>query len=74
MNNDIKVFEIRAGINEWWKFFYFIIVWFFQEKIFSIWLNTHFVYEDGKKISNGVDMNAVYDRNSTTQQTQVRQR
>ena len=54
-----------------WLFLVFectiIIYKTFQDRIFSAWLNTHFIYEEGKKLSNGCSITPddVDNRNNT---------
>ncbi|KAK4302796.1 hypothetical protein Pmani_025143 [Petrolisthes manimaculis] len=41
------------------------------EKLFSAWLNTHYIFEEGKKVSNGCEMTASDQNNHNTCSTQI---
>ncbi|RXG67519.1 Phosphatidylinositol 3,4,5-trisphosphate 3-phosphatase and dual-specificity protein phosphatase PTEN [Armadillidium vulgare] len=43
-----------------------------NEKIFSVWLNTHFIYEEGKKLTNGVEPLLLYT-NKNSNKKSIRQ-
>ncbi|XP_045624701.2 phosphatidylinositol 3,4,5-trisphosphate 3-phosphatase and dual-specificity protein phosphatase PTEN isoform X5 [Procambarus clarkii] len=45
------------------------------DKLFSAWLNTHFIFEEGKKLTNGCEITASDQNNHNTCNTQnIRQR